>query len=287
MFKPVRHLIEVFGPAFANRSAPQRIGLFLVALLLFWLPIYGLARWQLADSNTISIVTTAALLLEFLALLRIWSRALYRSRLRDRYGLRWQQSNRREFAFGVAVAVFCLGLLYGLQILLGWTIWRGESWGRLGSIAGAGALVAMGVALGEELVFRGWLLGELEEDYSRATALWGSSLAFAALHFVKPLSEMVRTAPQFPGLVLLGLALVWARWRCQGRLGMAVGLHAGLIWSYYLLDVGDLVASRNAVPEWLTGIDGNPLAGGLGLLFLSGLGLWVRNRRLPIPRGEG
>ncbi|MGB3614348.1 MAG: CPBP family intramembrane glutamic endopeptidase [Elainellaceae cyanobacterium] len=287
MFKPIRHLIERFGTAFANRPAPQRIALFLVTLLLLWLPLYGLARWQLTDSNTVSVITTAVILLEFLALLRVWSRALYRSRLRDRYGLQWRQRNRREFALGFAVAAFSLSLLFGLETLLGWTIWRWDNWGRLGAIAGEGALVAIGVALGEELVFRGWLLGELEEDYSGSTALWGSSLAFAALHFIKPLSEMVRTAPQFPGLLLLGLVLVWARWRCQGRLGMAVGLHAGLIWSYYLFDVGDLMTYRKDVPEWLTGIDGNPLAGGLGLLFLSGLGLWVRSRRLLGPRAEG
>ncbi|MGF1513137.1 MAG: CPBP family intramembrane glutamic endopeptidase [Elainellaceae cyanobacterium] len=270
--------LGLFSPSLARRPAPFRIALFVALLLLLWLPVYGLILWQIADSNTASILAIAAVFAEFLALLQVWSRTLYRARLRDRYGLAWTRPNRREFALGFGVAALSLMLLFGLQGLLGWVSWRGFP-PRLGAIALEGLLVAVGVALGEELVFRGWLLGELEDDYSHRAALWGSSLGFAALHFIKPVSEMVRTVPQFPGLVLLGLVLVWARRSARGRLGLSIGLHAGLVWGYYLVAVGEWITYRDEAPLWLSGIDQNPLAGGLGLLCLSGLGLWVRLRR--------
>lgn len=55
------------------------------------------------------------------------------------------------------------------------------------------------------------------------------------------------------------------------RLGISIGLHAGLVWGYYIVNVGQLIEYSNQVPVWVTGIDGNPIAGVMGLLFLSGL----------------
>lgn len=262
------------APAIARRPAPQRIGLFVLALLGLWLPVYGLAHWAIADDNTRSIVVMAALFVAFLLLLRFWSRRLYRARLRDRYGLAWGDRQGRELLLGFGVGAVSLALLFVVMALLGWTAWRSPG-SRFGAVVLEGLLVALGVGLAEELVFRGWLWGELKHDYAASTALWVSSFTFAALHFIKPLPEMLRTAPQFPGLLLLGLVLAGARQRCRGRLGMAIGLHGGLVWGYYLAELGGLVAPRTG-PSWLTGIDGNPLAGGLGLLFLAGLWRWVR-----------
>jgi hypothetical protein len=109
------------------------------------------------------------------------------------------------------------------------------------------------------------------------------------LHFIKPLPEVIRTFPQFPGLVLLGLALVWAKRSTrrqlrltgvqhQGRLGLPIGLHAGLVWGYYMIHVGQLARYSGQVPQWLTGIDQNPLAGGAGLVFLMLLAAYMRWR---------
>jgi hypothetical protein len=49
-------------------------------------------------------------------------------------------------------------------------------------------------------------------------------------------------------------------------------LHGGLVFAYYQVDVNDLVVATAQVPEWVTGIGGNPLAGLLGLGFLSVIG---------------
>ena len=149
--------------------------------------------------------------------------------------------------------------------------------------------MAIAVAFAEEMLFRGWLLSELEEDYGSRTSMWMCAVFFAAMHFIKPWSEIVRTFPQFLGLVILGLALVWARRsptgrpvasvthsaelsnRIRTRLGYPIGLHAGLIYGYYLINVGGLSEPTGKAPEWIMGIDENPLAGLLGLVLLSAI----------------
>ncbi|MEM8502332.1 MAG: hypothetical protein AAF716_04185, partial [Cyanobacteria bacterium P01_D01_bin.1] len=52
------------------------------------------------------------------------------------------------------------------------------------------------------------------------------------------------------------------------RLGYPIGLHAGLIWGYYIVNVGGLSDYTGRAPEWVTGIDSNPLAGLMGLILL-------------------
>ncbi|MEO1069451.1 MAG: CPBP family intramembrane glutamic endopeptidase, partial [Cyanobacteria bacterium J06638_6] len=128
----------------------------------------------------------------------------------------------------------------------------------------------------EEVLFRGWLQRELEQSWQPAVALGTTSLIFAIAHFIKPLDAMLALLPQFLGLLLLGIVLGWARRipLAAGKTGLGhpVGLHAGLVWGYYLIQVGGLLETTAAVPTWVTGIDGNPLAGLLGLTLLTGLG---------------
>jgi membrane protease YdiL (CAAX protease family) len=144
--------------------------------------------------------------------------------------------------------------------------------------------VSLGIGFAEELLFRGWLLDELQRDYRPKTALWVDAAIYAGLHFIKPLSELIRTFITFPALLLLGITLVLAKrargswegnfWR--GRLGLPIGLHGGLVWGYYIINVGQLIDYPNQVPEWVTGIDRNPLAGFMGLLFLSALAFMMQ-----------
>lgn len=54
-------------------------------------------------------------------------------------------------------------------------------------------------------------------------------------------------------------------------LGYPIGLHAGLIWGYYIVNVGGLSEYTGRVPEWVTGIDKNPLAGLMGLILLGAI----------------
>lgn len=245
-------------------------------LLLLWLPIAAPAYWLLSDSNTIALLTMPVLFVEFMLLLRWWGSRVYRQpHPLQRYGLFLDRRSGYELLQGLSVGTILLITLFMVEGWLGWVTWRSPS--GLIQIGLEGLLISLGVGVGEELIFRGWLLDELQRDYSGRRSLWLSSLLFAALHFLKPIPEIIRTSPQFLGLVVLGLTLVWAKRRTGDRLGLPIGLHAGLVWGFYLINVGELIRYTNHVPAWVTGIDGNPLAGVAGLLVLVGLACWMRS----------
>ncbi len=160
---------------------------------------------------------------------------------------------------------------------MGWLVWQQPKIFLLQIIL-EGLIVSLGVAFAEELVFRGWLLDELQRDYKPSVALRIDAVAFATLHFIKPLEAIIHTLPQFPALVLLGLTQVWGKgWR-RGRLGLPIGLHGGLVWGYYIINVGGLIKYSGEVPDWVTGVNNNPLQGLMGVLFMSVLAFWMRGR---------
>lgn len=258
--------------------APVRLLVFLLLLLLLWLPIALPIALLESDPNTVTIATMSVLLIEFLVWVQIWGRKVHRNtRILHTYGLVRSSQNGLELLLGLAIGLLSLGFMFGVQGGLGWVAWQPIALVPFLKITLEGLLTGFGTGLAEELVFRGWILDELERDYSNSVSLWASSLTFACLHFIKPVSEIIRTFPQFPGLVLLGLALVWAKRSTRhsaypgGRLGLPIGLHAGLVWGYYLIAVGQLVTYPHQVPEWVTGIDQNPLSGIVGLIVLSSI----------------
>ncbi|MFE4107436.1 CPBP family intramembrane glutamic endopeptidase [Almyronema epifaneia] len=273
--------------AIARQSAPVRIGLFLAILLLIWGPIAIamalLASWY--QSERIFIVALILLYLIFLGLLRGWGRQAYGLlRPLSYYGLTFSVRTAFWFLITFLVGATGVGILFTLEVGLGWAELVPTS--HLERIALEGLVTAIGVGWAEEIFFRGWLLGELEKDYSPAIALFSSSLIFALAHFIRPISAILATWPQFFGLLVLGMALVWAKRATTNRshlpagdLAAPAGLHAGLVWAYYVVDVSDWIVSSNQVPDWITGIGGNPLAGGLGLLLLSAIALSFRSIR--------
>ncbi|MBE9076622.1 CPBP family intramembrane metalloprotease [Romeria aff. gracilis LEGE 07310] len=276
----------------ARQTAGLRILFFLLLLLVIWAPA-ALLLTQLGRALGLQAVTEIAvyglLYLEFVALLRVWGHRVYgwRRPLR-RCGLSWCWGMGLDFLQALVIGLFSVFGLFGLEALLGWASSPGLTV-AIASIALEGLLVGLGVGLTEELLFRGWLLTELEADYGPTMALLVSSAIFATAHFIKPLSDILATLPQFLGLALLGLALVWARRtpshsgpQPRAGLGYPIGLHAGLVWGYYIVSVGQLSRSTGRAPDWLTGIDGNPLAGLLGLLVM-GLIAW-RFARVAYPK---
>lgn len=275
----------------ANYPAPVRIGIFVLTLLLIWIPlaipIYLLGE----DANLASILAIALLYIEFMILVRFWGKRIYQQpHLLRRYGLEISRRNFQKFFQGLGIGLFSLFGFFLLEICLGWVIWQSPS-EKLPQYILEGLLVSVGIGFAEELLFRGWLLDELERDYKPKIALWVSSIVYAVLHFIKPVGEILRTWLQFPGLVLLGLIFVWAK-RASGRklaiaynhpthqkqelLGLPIGIHTGLVWGYYIINVGGLVKYSGVVGEWVVGVDGNPLAGVMGLLFLGAIALLMR-----------
>jgi membrane protease YdiL (CAAX protease family) len=257
-------------------SAPLRLAIFLGALSVFWLPLALPIYWLLrSDSNLASILTMGLLFVELLFGWQFWGRFVHGDRhIYTRYGLAKNSSNTREFWQGLAIGFWlCLGLFI-TEALLGWIDIIQPSTSLIRIII-EGWFSAVGIALAEELLFRGWLLDELQRDYGQKICIWVTAIAYALAHFIKPMEEIIRTAVTFPALVLLGIALVLAKYQHGDRLGISIGIHGGLVWGYYIVNVGQLIKYNSHIPDWVTGIDGNPIAGVMGLIFLSGLTLKI------------
>ncbi|MEG3436620.1 type II CAAX endopeptidase family protein [Pannus brasiliensis CCIBt3594] len=262
----------------ASYPVLARLILFLVFLLCLWLPIAGPVYLLFPNEpKIVSIVVLVTVYVEFLWLSNRWSRQVHGDRGLAAYGLVWRRKTGIECLNGLAIGLILPFVLFLVGSLFGWIAWQAPGMNVTRLIL-EGSLTALGVGFAEEILFRGWLLYEFGKDYRDPLPLWITSLIFALVHFIKPLAEVIRTFPQFPALVLLGMILAWAKRATGDRLGMSIGLHAGLIWSYYILDVGDLVSPTGRVPSWVTGIDNNPLAGLLGLGFLGVLALWIRRK---------
>jgi uncharacterized protein len=267
---------------------PLRVGAFLLGLGLLWLPL-ALPLYWLAATGRLALggaIATGLLYVGFLALWPSWARRVHAlPRPWAALGLGGGWGGGLDWLVGLSLGLGGIAALVAIELVLGWAeiapapaeFWR---------IVAEGALVATLVGLAEEILFRGWLLFELEQGLSAAQALVATTLVFAIAHFIKPLPAILATLPQFFGLFLLGLTLAWARRTPshsasgQPALGYPAGLHSGLVWGYYLVSVGQVVQLTQAVPAWVTGLQGNPLAGLLGLMLLAGLaGLFYRGSR--------
>jgi len=173
---------------------------------------------------------------------------------------------------GLIKAVLLLGLA-----LIGLTLAQGLNWQpRLSSeLLLNGLALGLGVGFAEELLFRGWLLGELSLLIGKQRALWLQAGLFSLvhLHFRLPLLPLIGL---LGGLLMLGLALGLQRRSDGGLLWGAIGLHGGLVGGWFLLTQG-LVEVHASAPEWLTGPATNPIGGLLGWLGLALL-IWFRRR---------
>jgi len=264
-----------------------RIFVFLLILALFWLPVALSVYWSKGwfyDSDVAEIVALVLVYVGFLLGLPTWGRHVHSWEWPFQHcGLRLQPQFFKDLSLALCIGVLGVFSLFGVETVLGWAQPTAPS-PRLARFVVEGLLMALAVGVAEEILFRGWLLAELEKNYASLSALAMNAIFFAAAHFIKPWAEIVRTLPQFFGLVVLGMALVWARRSPTGvdrapltgiprkrlsRLGYPIGLHAGLVWGYYIVNVGGLSEYTGRVPEWVTGVDSNPLAGLLGVILLS------------------
>jgi membrane protease YdiL (CAAX protease family) len=266
----------------AARRPTWRGTLFYVPLLygVGWLvvrPLGALAPSLRVDQlDLLGVVVALALLL--LTLPARLQRAWGEDRPWRRLGLAGSRAAAlRAWLGGLGQALLLLAGVTVLLVLLGQARWSG----RLGLAEALNALALLvGVGFAEELLFRGWLWGELDLELGGRRSLVLQALLFAAVH---PWHQLPAPAALglFGGVFLLGLALAQQRRVDHGLLWGAVGLHGGLVGGWFALQAG-LLELVPSIPLWLGGSGGtgapNPLAGLPGWLGLVGL-LWLRRRR--------
>ncbi|MBD2189303.1 CPBP family intramembrane metalloprotease [Pseudanabaena sp. FACHB-723] len=244
----------------------------------------------------VGVALTILLYCGFLGLIWFWGRKIAKySHPYRYYGLSFTRRNGLDFLLGLGLGCLTLIIFFGLQVILGWLAIQTVTWQQplpddllpavgvyfvdwQGAIL-PGLLTSIGIGFAEELLFRGWVLSELERDYSQKNSLIICSFVFAILHFIKPLDAILATWSQFLGLFIMSMTLVLARRRCHDRLGISIGLHGGLVWCYYIVNTTHWLKPTGAVPEWVTGIHGNPIAGVIGIIFLIAIAIGFRNPR--------
>ncbi|MFN9485907.1 MAG: type II CAAX prenyl endopeptidase Rce1 family protein [Cyanobacteriota bacterium] len=164
-----------------------------------------------------------------------------------------------------------LALLAPIAVLLvstGMARWHPDL--SLAELVNALAL-GLGVGFAEELLFRGWLWGELALHLGRARGAIAQAGMFSLVHTRSDLGTLPLLG-LLGGLFLLGWALALQRRADGGLLWGAVGLHGGLVGVWFALLQGALVLGPHQAPPWLEGPGGanpNPVGGMLGWLGMT------------------
>ncbi len=298
MFNQATHLmISSFTEASAIVKAVAFFGIWVLVWLPLGIPLAFALKWQPAQPITPSQKLPLVASLYLLAPPILWGFARIQEVPFSAYGLTATMPFLNALGLGLILGVVGLAVLFGLQVYLGWIQWppvpqistqnvvpatRRTSWFSWRILLPT-LLLGLWVSVTEELIFRGFLLNQLQTDYSLWLAGAIASVIFAVLHLVW---EGPQNLPQLPGLWLMGMVLVLARQVDNGSLGLACGLHAGWIWGIASLDTAQAIAYTGKGPSWMTGLGEQPLAGGMGLLFLVGTGVglwWLGSGRLLLP----
>ncbi|MDJ0708214.1 MAG: CPBP family intramembrane metalloprotease [Leptolyngbyaceae cyanobacterium MO_188.B28] len=273
--------------AFVEAPAIAKIFVFFFGWLLLWAPIaipLAIAlKWRppqpITPGQKLPLLASLYLIVPFL----LREVAKLEGFPFSDYGLAWNPSLGISLALGVGLALLGLGLLFTIQTGLGWIVWRSPSGDQISSdsspapeadpapsllqVALPLLFLALCISWTEELVFRGFLVNQLQLDYIPWIAAAISSLIFAVLHLVWEGQENI---PSLPGLCLMGMVLVLARWADDGSLGLAWGLHTGWVWGMASLDTAQVTSQTGKGPLWILGKPGQPLAGLMTMLLLLG-----------------
>ena len=225
--------------------------------------------WRADQVDLAGVVIAFALLLLTLPwrLRRVWRCASPWARL----GLRVARSlGVRSALLGLAKAAVLLAFVSLALLLSHQARWAG-TWPTVPRLLNVLAL-GCGVGMAEELLFRGWLWGELELMVGARQALLLQAGIFGLAHpwYREP---GLLALGLLAGLTLLGVCLALERRAGRGSLWGAAGLHGGLVGGWFLLQSGLLDVAPGAPGWWAGPGEGavNPVGGLLGWIGLLGL----------------
>ena len=239
---------------------------------LGWLVVQPVAR--LIPGLTIpsrDLMGTLVSELLFIVVLPSWVRLRWNSRQPwSKLGLtrtRQEPPRRAALLKGMGWALTLLLVISLISLSGRWSYWIGDL--DAGEILNA-FLLCFGVGLAEELLFRGWLWGELTLFMDARSALIGQAAVFSLVHTrfnlgVWPMLGLLT------GLFGLGLVLGLRRRLDQGSLWGCVGLHGGLVGGWFLVHQAGLLQWSPQTPFWLSGPGGNPLGGVVGIVAVTAL----------------
>lgn len=167
------------------------------------------------------------------------------------------------FLIGISIAAALLLKICLVGMGGGWAYWIGND--ELTKLINVFVLCIC-IGLGEELIFRGWLWGELVLIIGPQRSLPAQAIIFSLFYFRFNIPALWIFG-LIAGRFLLGIALAFRRRQNQGSLWGCVGLHGGLVGGWYALQSGILDWSPTT-PLWLIGPQNNPIAGLAGISAL-------------------
>ena len=179
----------------------------------------------------------------------------------------------QSILLGLIISLASVITVFYLESAFSLVSWRWQNFKALLSLSLPILVLSLSISFIEELIFRGYVFSTLLIDNSYWLAAIISSVIFALLHLIW---DRKQTLPQIPGLWLMGMILIAAKMVNENSIYLAIGLHAGWIWSLTCIDSAQLItySYRN---HWITGVDRQALAGFAGLfcLAITGLSLWA------------
>ena len=243
-----------------------------------YIPFLYICGWILAlptilvgfEKESLSLVGTIFTFLIFVFSLPKWFQT--RWNIKNTWtllGINAIDKNRKlilYFLRGFTISSILVSLILITIIATKWGYWIGRIDHK---IFFNGILLLIGVGLAEELIFRGWLLEELKNQYGLKNAIIAQASVFSIVHIGLdlPFWQMIRI---LIGLFLLGILLALIRLKDENSLWGCIGLHGGLVGLWFLTNNGLLEISEDA-PKWLVGpgtLNTNPLGGILGISLM-------------------
>ena len=262
-------------------KALLRIFLFLIIWLSAWVgitfPLFRRFQWRPFKIISPGKKLLLLLPLYLLAPLIVWGANVFFKQRWSEIGVILSIRSIRSLIYGVGIAVAGLSLLLLLKKLFRLTTTSAQDNADLPErqyilryienfpiVLG---LLIVGIGIGgiEELVFRGWMLTQLENMFSPWLAAGISSIIFALAHLIW---EGRSGLFQQPGLWILGWVFVISRWADGGNLALAWGLHTGWVWGLACMDALLPLQPADQKPVWLVGRAHQPMTSVLDLLLL-------------------
>ena len=226
---------------------------------IFFIPIlYGIG-WALSqpllllnfEKENLSLVGTIFTFLLFIFFLPYW------------FYIRWNVSNTWlflgitkynilknfvHFSQGILFSLFLIILILVPLLQKNYISWIGEF---SSSILLNSIVLGLGVGFAEEIIFRGWLLEELNFEYGTNLAIALQALVFSFVHNVSN-QILWNIIGLRLGFVLLGIFLSLVRIKNKGSLWNCIGIHGGLVGIWFYINNG-LIEFKENTPSFLAG----------------------------------
>jgi hypothetical protein len=185
------------------------------------------------------------------------------------YHLRWLLNPPiRPILITLALSIGIFGSYQLLNVLTGWMhVTAKYDLSKTLKKVLRSFLVPLPLAVVEEAVFRGAILGQLLDAFEQNSAgmilaVLVSAVIFSSVHFIRPLKKTILPAI---GLFALGIALGIAYILAGRNCWLPIAIHASGVWVIQILR--PFVVYRG--PAWLIGYPSYPICGLLGILSMA------------------